>query len=520
MEETIIDVLDQLVSEGYLNQSDYKRLKPCGSRPGVMYGLCKVHKGKSGRTPPFRPILSAIGTATYSLAKYLVDLLSPIMLSEFCLKDSFSFSKEIRSQDSSLFMASLDVESLFTNIPLEETMTLCSQRLYCKKKKVGGLLKRHFEKLLRLATLQSCFIFNNRFYRQIDGVAMGSPLGPCLANTFMSHHEVKWLNDCPSEFKPIYYRRYVDDIIVLFKDKSHLTLFVEYMNSQHPNIKFTKEEEKDNTLPFLDVCIKRENGSFTTSLYRKDTFSGVYTNYKSHLSNNYKLGLIFTLLHRAYTICSDNKYFHCELNKIKDILLTNGYPLFVIDRSIRMFLNKIRANPVNVESDNRTEVFITLPFLGQISTKIRKELTTIFKRTAPHLKLKVAFVSNIRLKNMFSFKDRIPQHLQSLVLYKFTCNSCNAIYPGKTKRHYKVRLNEHLGISFRTERPLTYAESTATAVNKHCETCMHPNDETSFKIIGGARNNYHLMIMESLILLRTGKCLNTAERSIPLKLFG
>ena len=151
---------------------------------------------------------------------------------------------------------------------------------------------------------------------------------------------------------------------------------------------------------------------------------------------------------------------------------------------------------------------------------IRKELVAIFKRTAPHIKFKVAFVSNIRLKNMFTFKDKIPLDIQSLVLYKFTCNSCNAIYPGKTKRHYKVRLYEHLGISFKTELPFKYNAATATAVRNHSETCSHPNDDTCFKVIGGARNNFHLMIMESLILHRTGRCLNTAERSVPLHLFG
>ena len=106
------------------------------------------------------------------------------------------------------------------------------------------------------------------------------------------------------------------------------------------------------------------------------------------------------------------------------------------------------------------------------------------------------------------------------MLYKFTCNGCNAIYPGKTKRHYKVRLYEHLGISFKTEHPLKYNAATATAVRQHWETCSHPNDETCFKVIGGARNNFHLMIKESLILHRTRHCLNTAERSVPLHLFG
>ena len=153
--------------------------------------------------------------------------------------------------------------------------------------------------MLRLATTQSCFIFNERYYQQEDGVAMGSPLVPCLANTFMSFHEENWLNNCPSEFKRVFYRRYVDDIIVLFKDRSHFSKFQQYMNSQHKNIKFTIEEEADNSSPFLDVCRTRDGGKFTTSLYRKVTFSGVYINYTNHLRTCYKLVLAFTLLHRT-----------------------------------------------------------------------------------------------------------------------------------------------------------------------------------------------------------------------------
>ena len=377
MEEAINDTLEQLVCDGYLSQSDHIKLKPCGSRPEIMYGLCKVHKHKAARTPPFRPILSAIGTTTYKLAKFLVDLLNPVTLSEYCLKDSFSFSQEIRSQDSSLFMASLDVESLFTNIPLEESMTLCVYKGYfiirrkCSqsKKKVGGLLKRHLERLLRLATLQSCFIFNNQYYQQIDGVAMGSPLGPCLANMFMSYHEVNWLSDCPLEFIPVYYRRYVDVVFCLrTKHIFHYFMYTSILNILILDLQWRKE--KRYTLPFLDVCIKMENAAFTTSMYRKETFSGVYTNYTRHLSNNYKLGLIFTLLHRAYTICYNYNYFYCELNVLKDILLTNGYPLAVIDKSVRAFLKKIRSQHVEVENDNRREVCVTLPFLGKMSMNI------------------------------------------------------------------------------------------------------------------------------------------------------
>lgn len=440
--------------------------------------------------------------------------------SEFCLKDSFSFAQEIQTQDSTLYMASMDVESLFTNIPLKETITICSSRLFFKKRKVGGLLKRHFEQLLLLATTQSCFIFNETYYQQIDGVAMGSPLGPSLANIFMSFHEENWIAKCPTDFKPIYYRRYVDDVIVLFKDRSHLPKFQEYLNSQHKNIKFTIEEEVENSLPFLDILITRKDGKFTTSLYRKVTFSGVYSNYKSHIAKSYKLGLVLTLIHRIYTICSSYANLHLELENIKDILLTNGYPLFIIDGCIKKFLYKIftRQQQVN-EIEEKKRVVISLPFLGKMSLQMKKSLISIFKITASHIKLRVVFVSNFRLKNKFKFKDPIPKDLRSLVLYTYKCNSCNAIYHGKTKRHYKVRINEHLGMSIVTEKSLKFNAKDATAIREHCHGGNHNNSIDNFGIVGSARNDYYLRIKESLMIYRTGKTLNKAGTSIPLHLF-
>ena len=106
---------------------------------------------------------------------------------------------------------------------------------------------KYYRKLLTLATTESVFLFNDNYYKQIDGVAMGSPLGSTLANAFMCHYERKWLDDCPSEFKPTFYRRYVDDIFVTFSSPSHVEPFFSYLNSRHGNISFTHEKEKDIT---------------------------------------------------------------------------------------------------------------------------------------------------------------------------------------------------------------------------------------------------------------------------------
>ena len=162
---------------------------------------------------------------------------------------------------------------------------------------IKGFTKSELKQLLSLATKESYFIFNGLLYKQIDGVAMGSPLGPSLANAFLSYHEKNWLNNCPQEFKPVFYRRYVDDIFILFKSNDHLKSFQGFLNSCHLNMSFSMETEKENKLSFLDVEVIREQGKFTTTIYRKPTFSGVYSNFESFLPSVYKFGMVYTLVY-------------------------------------------------------------------------------------------------------------------------------------------------------------------------------------------------------------------------------
>ena len=137
----------------------------------------------------FRPILSAIETPMYKIAKFLVPILKDLTCNECSVKDSFDFAKETLQQSSDCFMESLDITSLFTNIPLDGTINSCSNELFDKKQYVSNLDQASFEKLLVLATKESFFIFDKTFYKKLDGVAMGSPLGPTLANRFLCYHE-------------------------------------------------------------------------------------------------------------------------------------------------------------------------------------------------------------------------------------------------------------------------------------------------------------------------------------------
>ena len=137
-------------------------------------------------------------------------------------------------------MCSFDVVSLFTNIPLNETINLCLDKLFVNTDKTHGLSRKSLKKLLLFASKENHFMFDGKFYDQSDGVSMGSPLGPILANIFMSNLETVALNNYLGTL-PLIYRRYVDDCFLLFGTKAQCNVFFEYLNKQHPNIKFTKK---------------------------------------------------------------------------------------------------------------------------------------------------------------------------------------------------------------------------------------------------------------------------------------
>ena len=184
------------------------------------------------------------------------------------------------------------------------------------------------------------FLFDGKFYVQVDGCAMGSPIGPTFANVFLSHYEKLWLQDCPDQFKPLLYRRYVDDTFLMFQDPNHIPLFLNYLNSKHDNIEFTSEVETNNCLPFLDIKIEKSHGGFQTSIYRKPTFTSLCTKFSSFIPIQYKRNLVKTLVYRAIQICSSYNLLNVELTFIRKLLFKNGFPFNFTDTYIGKVLNK------------------------------------------------------------------------------------------------------------------------------------------------------------------------------------
>ena len=182
LEKEVSNVRKDLKNKEEIKEVDYNDLYPCGSRPGIFYGLPKVYKPVIvPRCPSLRPVLSAIN-APYKLAIFLAPLLKSLTSNDYTINDSFSFAEEVSSFDCAYYLTSFDIELLYANIQLEQTTKICVDKFFKTKIIKNNLTKESFRSLLEMGTLDS---FDEKHYKQKDRVAMDSPLVPTLDNVFL-----------------------------------------------------------------------------------------------------------------------------------------------------------------------------------------------------------------------------------------------------------------------------------------------------------------------------------------------
>lgn len=157
--------------------------------------------------------------------------------------------------------------------------------------------------------------------------------------------------------------------------------------------------------------------------------------------------------------------------------------------------------------------------LGEFFLKVEKQLNDIFRSCHQNVNLTVVLKSPNRIRNAFRFKEQFPKSINSKVLYKYSCDTCNSVCIGKTKRYLSVRQYEHLGTSIFTNKLLKYTEKSATAIRKHCYQHQHNSRLDNLKVLANAINNVHLQLKESLLILKIKSSLNFAKESMSLYLF-
>ena len=220
-------------------------------------------------------------------------------------------------------MASPNVESLFTNVPVDETTDLLMDHIYRDDTTPRlDIPESSFKRLLQVCTKEALFCDQGgNLWKQIDGVAMGSPLGVLFANTYMGFVEKRVFQRIP---QPPTHRRYIDDTFAVTTTRESLNVLCRTFE-EYSLFNFTCEFLQDSVLPFLDVKVTQNQDLFSTSVYRKHTNIGLCLNGKSECPKNFKSSVIYAYIKRALAHCSTWNEVHRKLDFVAQQLVDNGY---------------------------------------------------------------------------------------------------------------------------------------------------------------------------------------------------
>ena len=373
-----------------------------------LYLLPKIHKSQV--PPPGRPIISANSSPTERISAFVDTFLRPIVgKGASYIKDTTDFLNKmdkINTMTPDSLLVSLDVSSLYTNIPNREGVQATHQALLTDRGLVNNPSNLSLAALLWLVLTLNNFKFDGKNYLQIGGTAMGTRLAPSFANIYMNHFEDNFVYPYPH--KPTVWYRYIDDIFMIWDHgRDELNKFITYLNTSSESIKFTSEIS-GTELNFLDVKVKMENSHLTTDLYVKPTDRNTYLPYNSAHPRHCMRGLPYGQSLRIRRICSRDEDFKLHAAKKAAQLSKHGYPKDLLDSMIRAY-NKDRRSLLSGEEKNTNEIeneniFLTTTYNKQF-TGLQDQVTTTWdllgrSNTTRFLQSKKVKVGYRRPKNL------------------------------------------------------------------------------------------------------------------------
>ena len=417
------------------------------------------------------------------------------------IRDTTDFINKLESVKNlppSYFLVTLDVTSLYTNIPNHEGLTSVARTLN-RHKPAYRLSYQSILSLLRLVLHCNNFSFEGKNYLQIGGTAMGTKLAPSYANIFMGELEKKMLQTAPHQ--PYIYLRYINDIFIIWTGTlAQLHEFYDHCNNFHHMIKFTVEFSQEQ-ITFLDTIVRRtDNGAIEFDLYCKPTDKHCYLHYQSNHPDNQKRAGPFSQFLLIRRICSKITDFDTHAQNLIHFFERRGYPKNILEKSLKRARETDRTNLLRPSNTNKT-VANRIPFVlthdwdihnlkkavlrmwpilninhpvmfanppifafkigrkisqslvrAEFSTKTRGQKGVVYKN--PVQDCITANCKHCALMNKskvftstytkYKYKCALRGHCTTRnVVYLVTCELCKQQYVGETKREIKVRMTEH-----------------------------------------------------------------------------
>ena len=497
LERKMNSTLLSLHRDDQLPKHLYNQLRSTAGLTPRLYGLPKIHKNGT----PLRPIVSFINSPTYNLSKHLASLLSPLVgHSSSAVKNSCdlaSFVSSVVLSDDEV-LVSFDVVSLFTKIPTELAVDVARRRLEEDETLPDRttLTVDNIIALLDLCLKATYLVYRGRYYQQIFGTVMGSPVSVTVANLVMEKIQEQALStyDPP----PRFWKRYVDDALTALPVR-HIQDFHNHINNINPHIKFTIEIESNNALPYLDVLLHHcDDSEISTSVYRKPTHTNKYLDFTSHHPLEQKISVIKSLFTRARTLSSSLVEQKREEIIVNQDLRLNGYPGHLVKRHREIHL----LNQPEKPTEKNTIASIALPYISGVTENIRRILAGLDIRVSlyPHLTLR---------RLLMKPKDPVDDHLKKGVVYRIGCKDCHQSYIGQSGRSLSHRVQEH-------RRAVINADFNASALAEHAWNNGHRIDWDNASILAQNIYIYPRLYLESWFIQHQDGIINRESGILPV----
>ena len=486
LKNKLFNLLKDIKQSGGLSIQKYKQLYPTSAVPSKFYGLPKIHKTDT----PLRPIVSSRGSITYGVAKELCHIIKPLVgQSPHHLKNTQHFIQQLQGirLQAGESITSYDVKALFTSVPVHPSIQIVKHRLQqdTTLPQRTSMSTPQIISLLEFCLTHTYFLFQGKYYEQVQGAAMGSPISPLIANIFMEEFDIKALQSFPHP--PSLWLSLGDDTFVINKAE-HSQDLLQHINSQDPHIQFTVVPTQGSQ-PFLDTLVTiQPDNTFNTTVYRKPTHTDQYLHWDSNHHITAKQSVYNTLAHRAKTVSSTQDNLEKELTHIKTVLQHCQFPSWALNQWEHKFNQpQPPAAPANNNNNNNSsnsnkyKATIVAPYINKTGEK--------FKRLCKSRGIKVHFKGTNTLGPALGnpkYKD--PKTNQTGIIYKYQCPHihCTRSYIGESGRSLGERVKEH----FKAPSP----------IHHHSTTTGHPMDPNQFNIVHKEVNSQSRTIKEAMFI--------------------
>jgi predicted GIY-YIG superfamily endonuclease len=509
LQRKVKSTLKDLCDQGLINEWDRRRLTMPNPRIPSFTCLPKIHK--SGNQ--IRPVVSNVNSPTEKISEFLVKKIKSWKREEtFSIKNSIEASKVLTSlrigEDE--IIASYDVQALYPSVPVNDSFEEFKD--WTDSQEIGNDEKEICKRLMQLVLEQRWFTFNDKIYTQREGLFIGNPLSPILAELFMGRLEKEMKKE---KWFPRFYLRFVDDIIVVIKKDDNIVL--NELNSRHAAINFTIEKESEGKLPFLDLMIHREKDKITLDIYRKPTDAPLCIPNKSYHHYRHKLAAFESAFFRLCNLPLNEKRHKKELEYILNMGRLNGFESWklkvIYEKHMRMTKNR---NFTTLERISERKPKTIRTIRGREENKLAivpfyAPITNELSRRMKKHNINVVFRNESTLKSLLGGIKRKTPDDECSGIYEIPCQDCEKVYIGQTRRRFETRESEH-------KEAIRQRMLQRSAVALHCHENRHRKGKG--KIIKRISNPNLLDPWESLYIHNNNNLMNTGEPPIFSSLFG